>query len=358
MGPRPGAAKDIGLPSLEQLVQEVFQREQSLEKDPVHAHTRALLTDVCSEVRQYVPMRRQVQELKAQLCTEICRAVGTRMAQQMEDDEQARRLTALGSHRENIMGESTLRAIHHVINRNILESGVGSPRTSIFDALTDYEKNDVIYTSMAPSDITDCMTLLMTHFKEGHDVLAKCLEIPKSVYRDMLYLWVPRMILSGTCVKALEKGTGRLVGVALGEDLSHPDPQGMGNLPSECDPILDCLEFMTHQMRKKAGVSLRVPPGAGRLFMCRMLAVDPHMDCRGIGTELTLFIRRAAEEAKFRHVFALAPTQAMEHVYLSAGFERAYRVNYDQYKWRGQLVFAFAELLEDQPGLNLMHCPI
>jgi ribosomal protein S18 acetylase RimI-like enzyme len=156
-------------------------------------------------------------------------------------------------------------------------------------------------------------------------------------FQAVVGLFLADAAFRGPTIRALETGSGELVGVMLATDFTTVLPSGVEAASPSFPPIggvIGRLEEWYTDARS---------PQPGECLDLAMLAVDRGQGGRGIAQKLVSTCLESAAANGYRRAITMATNRTSQHVFQKLGFKELFSVSYKDYTFAGDRVFAAIE---------------
>ena len=156
-------------------------------------------------------------------------------------------------------------------------------------------------------------------------------------YVKLIGKWVHKQQLT---VVTKDKSTDEVVGVVLASDFASNFPltsENSQHLSNKFEPIIELLESLEAQYKHDKQIR------AGEYLYIHMLAVSPEYQRRKIAQNSIEVCLNHGIEKGFTYAFTEAANSISQHVFGKLGFTPRHQINYQQFTYQGQKVFASIE---------------
>lgn len=192
---------------------------------------------------------------------------------------------------------------------------------------------EISYAIAAPADTPAVIRLLAQCFSESEPP-AVAMKLSFADMQRFLQDIVPRIVPDQLTVVARDEDRDELAGVLLTDDFAAAVAIDLDQISPKFLPILSMLETLDSHFRAHTTVTRYE---CLHLFM---LAVRRGFAGRGIAQDL---VRRCLENGSrkgYRSAITEATGGVSQHVFAKCGFLEQFSVNYQQFFYRGEAVFA------------------
>ena len=156
-------------------------------------------------------------------------------------------------------------------------------------------------------------------------------------YVKLIGEWVQKQQLT---VVTKDKSTDEVVGVVIASDFAFDFPltrENSQHISNKLEPIIELLESLEVQYKR----GKQIEPG--EYLYIHMLAVSPEYQRRKIAQNSIQVCLNQGIEKGFSCAFTEAANSVSQHVFGKLGFIPRYEINYQQFTYQGQKVFASIE---------------
>ena len=156
-------------------------------------------------------------------------------------------------------------------------------------------------------------------------------------YVKLIGKWIHQQQLT---VVTKDKSTDEVVGVVLAVDFASSSPltsENSQHLSHKFEPIIELLENLEAQYKHDKQIQ------AGEYLYIHMLAVSPEYQRRKIAQNSIEVCLNHGIEKGFTYAFTEAANSISQHVFGKLGFTPRHQINYQQFTYQGQKVFASIE---------------
>ena len=156
-------------------------------------------------------------------------------------------------------------------------------------------------------------------------------------YVKMLSEWAGKHQLT---VVTKDKATDEVVGVVLAGDFASYfplTPENRGQITNKIEPIMKLFESLTVQYKRGKQIQ------AGEYLYIHMLAVSPEYQKRKLAQNSLEVCLNNGIKKGFTYAFTETSDSVSQHIFEKLGFTPRHQVDYQQFSYQGQKVFASTE---------------
>lgn len=204
--------------------------------------------------------------------------------------------------------------------------------------------SQIEYGLYAPSD-EDAMAKLLAEVFSHRDPPAVAAGLTTAEFEVFVHLLCPQVAADGLTIVARLAGSSQLVGALLTEDSASALPDGMEQLSTKFNPILDILGQLEAEYRGNR------EPHPGESLHLFLLGVSERVAGRGVAQQLVAACLEHGKRKGYRLAVTEATNKASQHIFRKLGFAERVKRFYAAHCFDGQHVFTS---IAEQGGPILM----
>lgn len=184
--------------------------------------------------------------------------------------------------------------------------------------------------------VADAVGLAFTN----SDPMAVTQQLSVNEFADYVKLigkWIEEQQLT---VIAKDKSTDEVAGIVIAGDFAsdfHLTPENSDRISSKLDPIIELLESLEAQYKQGRQIQ------AGEYLYIHMLAVSPKYQRKKIAQNSIEVCLNNGIKKGFTYAFTEAANSVSQHVFSKLSFIPRHQIDYQQFTYQGQKVFASIE---------------
>lgn len=200
---------------------------------------------------------------------------------------------------------------------------------------TNPEKYGIIYEPLQEKYLEQAIECLVETFSKG-EPMTKALGITPAEFRHLAGIFAEKAVKDGLSTVAMDRATGRIVGVCVSEDLMSEPPEGMDKIHAKFYPIMSLLSELDEGYTKSRPHEI----GKGEVFHLFMAGVRESYRGQSIATTLIYENLNLAKLKGFSYAIAEATGPVSQHILRDkSGFAEKFAVEYESFAYEGEHVF-------------------